>query len=57
MDNVDDTELWQFDDTPSLHTSHGRESNCMNEDDYDYALELRPGMLHFLLWKMQCVFS
>ena len=42
--DVDGNEFWQFDDLPQVFIdSHGRPSNCINEDDYDYALELRPG--------------
>ena len=40
----DHNELWMFDDVPQIHIDYrGRMSNCDNEDDYDYALELRPG--------------
>ena len=43
--DVDGNEFWQFDDLPQVFIdSHGRPSNCINEDDYDYALELRPGL-------------
>jgi len=47
--DFDSNDLWQFDDMPQIHIdSRGRASNAANEDDYDYALELRPGL--FLVW-------
>ena len=37
-------EFWFLDESPTTARRKGRESNCINEDDYDYALELRPGI-------------
>ena len=42
--DLDENDLWHLDDLPQVQMkSRGRLSNCANEDDFDYALELRPG--------------